>query len=473
MKVTKHIRPVSLVVVIIILVQYLLQTTGCAIIVAPTGGPKDSLPPVLMSALPKDSTKNFTENDKKIIFEFNEFVELKDIQKNLIVSPYPKTPPTVESKLRTVTVRLKDTLQVNTTYTLDFGNALQDINEGNILKNFTYIFSTGNEFDSRTLSGKVIVAETGNVDSTLTVFLYKNKTDSAVTKENPRYITRLDSTGRFTFKNLPADTFALYAWKDEGARRYFGSKQLFAFADSAVSTANDNAPITLYAFLESEEQRKPTTTTKSDSKEKSDDKRLKYITSLSNNKQDILDSLRITFESPLKNYDTTKLIFTAANFSPVTDYTLKIDSTNKEFTLKHNWIEDTAYHIIMEKDFAEDSTGKFITKSDTISFRTMKKDEYGSLRLRFSNFDASKNPLLVLLQNDKVKFSTPIESTQYRAKLFLPGEYIIRIVYDENKNGKWDTGSFFGTKRQPEKAQTFTKKLTVKANWDNEADVDL
>jgi hypothetical protein len=77
------------------------------------------------------------------------------------------------------------------------------------------------------------------------------------------------------------------------------------------------------------------------------------------------------------------------------------------------------------------------------------------------------------LQNDKVKFSTPLETSQFRARLFLPGEYVIRIVFDENKNGKWDTGTFFGTKKQPEKATTIKKKLTVKANWDNDVDVIL
>lgn len=475
MKASKFIQPFSIIVTFFVLLQFMVQSTGCAVIVAPQGGPKDSLPPVLVSATPKDSLTNFSDKDKKIIFEFNEFVDVKDIQKNLIVSPYPKVSPIVESKLKTVTVRIKDTLQPNTTYTLDFGNAIQDINEGNVLKHFSYIFTTGKTFDQHTLSGRVIVAETGNVDSTLTVFLYKNKIDSAITKENPRYIAKLDTMGRFTFKNLPADTFALYAWKDEGARRYFGSKQLFAFADSIFFTGHDNSPITLYAFLEPEQQKKTTTTnSKNDSKEKNkDDKRLKYTTSLQNGKQDILDSLRITFESPLKSYDTSKFSFTTGNFTPITGYTFNIDTTNKEFILHHKWLTDTPYHIILMKDFAQDSTGKYITKNDTLSFRTMKKEEYGTLRLRFSNLDLKRNPLLVLLQNDKIKFSTPLTTTQYRAKLFLPGEYTIRIVYDENKNGRWDTGTFFGTRKQPEKAQTVPKKLTVKANWDADMDVNL
>lgn len=478
MRITKHIQ-LPIIVSFLLVVIFIWQFTSCAVIVAPTGGPKDSLPPVLLSAVPKDSLKGF--NEKKIVFEFNEYVEVKEAQKNLIVSPYPKTTPNVEYKLRTVTVRLKDTLQPNTTYTLDFGDAIRDINEGNIAKHFTYIFTTGDHFDSNTFSGRVKVAESGNVDSTLTVFLYKNRQDSAVSKQRPSYIARLDSLGRFNFKNLPADTFAVYAWKDEGAARYFGNKQLFAFADNYIITSHDNppAPITLYAFFEPEDTSRKTYTPapkpqpQKEKDKNKDDKRLKFGTSLNNNKQDILDSLRITFESQLKTYDTSKFLFTRGDFMPIKDYTLNFDTSHKDFTLHHKWIADTPYHIILMKNFAEDSTGKFITKDDTLSFRTMRKEDYGSLRLRFSNLDLSKNPLLVLLQNDKIKFSAPLETSQFRAKLFLPGEYQIRIVYDENKNGKWDTGSFFGHRKQPEKATTINKKLTVKANWDNDVDVIL
>lgn len=478
MRTTKHIQ-LPIIVSFLLVIAFIWQFTSCAVIVAPTGGPRDSLPPVLMSAVPKDSLKGFTE--KRIVFEFNEYVEVKDVQKNLIVSPYPKTTPSVEYKLRTVTVRLKDTLQPNTTYTLDFGDAIRDINEGNIVKHFTYIFTTGNHFDKGTFSGKVIVAETGNVDSTLTVFLYKHREDSAVSKQRPSYIAKLDSTGRFNFRNLPADTFALYAWKDEGAARYFGNKQIFAFADNYIITSEENppAPVTLYAFFEPEDTSKkytpslPKQQTQKEKDKAKEDKRFKFSTSLTNGKQDILDSLRISFDSKVKTYDTSKFLFTRGDFTPIKDYSLNLDTSNKDFTLHHKWIADTPYHIILMKNFAEDSTGRFVTKDDTVSFRTMKKEEYGSLRLRFTNLDLSKKPLLVLLQNDKIKFSTPLETNQFRARLFLPGEYVIRIVYDENKNGKWDTGSFFGTKRQPEKATTIKKKLTVKANWDNDVDVIL
>src|SRR5437773_1032931 len=129
----------------------LITGTGCANMFPPEGGLRDSLPPELLKATPADSSKQFHAD--RITLTFDEFVQVQDIYKTLIISPIPKTQPNVDVKLRTVIVKFKDSLEPNTTYTLNFGNAIRDINEGNILKNFTYIFSTGPSFDSLMLCG--------------------------------------------------------------------------------------------------------------------------------------------------------------------------------------------------------------------------------------------------------------------------------------------------------------------------------
>ena len=133
----------------IIAVYYIITIggSGCAQIIPPTGGPKDTLAPVLLQAVPRDSTTNFTGN--KITLNFDEYVQLdNNLQEQLIVSPTPKVAPSIEAKLKTVTIKIKDTLEPNTTYSIDLGNALKDINEGNALRNFTYLFTTGSKFDS-------------------------------------------------------------------------------------------------------------------------------------------------------------------------------------------------------------------------------------------------------------------------------------------------------------------------------------
>jgi hypothetical protein len=174
--------------------------SGCANIIPPTGGPRDSLPPVLVSAIPETNSLLFTGN--RIVFTFDEYVELKEAQTNVVVSPFPKVSPIIESKLKTVSVKLKDTLEPNTTYTINFGNSIRDINEGNILRNFSYSFSTGSSIDSMECSGIVKLASNGKVDSTLIVMLHRNLDDSAVAKERPRYISHIDTGGHFHFVHL-------------------------------------------------------------------------------------------------------------------------------------------------------------------------------------------------------------------------------------------------------------------------------
>src|ERR1700752_4273641 len=194
-----------------------LVVSGCANIIPPAGGPRDSLPPLLVHANPPDSTTRFPGG--KIVLTFNEYVELNNSQENLIFSPIPKIEPFPEAHLRTITIRIKDTLEPNTTYSINFGRSIRDVNEGNEMKNFTYIFSTGNYLDSLELSGRVLMAETGKPDSSLIVILHRSLDDSAVAKENPRYFTRLDSGGHFTFRNLPSGTFRVYALKTEGGMK--------------------------------------------------------------------------------------------------------------------------------------------------------------------------------------------------------------------------------------------------------------
>jgi hypothetical protein len=103
----------------------------------------------------------------------------------------------------------------------------------------------------------------------------------------------------------------------------------------------------------------------------------------------------------------------------------------------------------------------------------MRQNEYGLVRLRLLNLDITKNPVLQFIQGDQVAYSRLLTNKEFYAKLFLPGEYNLRILYDENKNGVWDAGEFFLKHRQPEKVQLIPRKLTIKANWDNEVDIQL
>lgn len=463
--------------VIVIGLFIISSGSGCANIAPPTGGPRDSLPPVIVKLDPRDSGRLF--NEKKFTITFNEFVQVDEIQKNLIVSPTPKVSPIVDVKLRSVIVNIKDTLEPNTTYSFDFGNAIQDLNEGNIFKDFRYIFSTGTTIDTLAMAGRVLVAESGRADSTLVVMLHRSLDDSAVVKDRPRYVTRLDSAGYFTFRNIAAGTYRMYALKDESNQRKFISKeQLFAFEDSVVRSEDQKGNYLLYAFLE-----KDTSTKKLSSGLPAVEKKpparkenptLRVQTNNEGASFDLLENFEFDFSpEPLRKFDSTKVVLTDENFRPLRGYTFKRDTSNKKVQLLYPWVESTKYNILVDTLFAEDTSGRRIAATDTISFVTKKNAEYGLVRLRFLGLSLADNPVLQFIQGNDVRFSHTFTNNTFYARLFKPGEYELRIISDRNKNGVWDTGQFFGGHRQPEKVRRISRKVTVKANWDNEIDIQM
>ena len=307
----------------------LFSGSGCANIVPPSGGPRDSLPPVPVSATPKDSATMVKE--QKITITFDEFVELKEPNQKVIISPYPVKDAVIEHKLRTVTVRLKDSLLPNTTYNINFGDAIVDLNEGNILKNFQYIFSTGASLDSNELSGKVILAETGKTDSTMFALLYIKEEDSTVFKEKPMYVARVDGEGNFRFNNLPTGKFYVYALRDEdGNKRYTQGIEQFAFLDSTITVSTTTPAVQLYAFATEKERQKTTAT---------QDKKAGLIVSanLESGAFDLLDTFRLRYTKPIRSYDLSKIRLVQDSIQPVTNFSIINDSINKQLLLVNTW----------------------------------------------------------------------------------------------------------------------------------------
>jgi uncharacterized protein (DUF2141 family) len=356
------------------------------------------------------------------------------------------------------------------------------VNEGNVLKNFRYVFSTGPYIDSLELSGRVLLAETGKKDSTLIVMLHKNLDDSAVVNDRPRYVTRVDTGGRFTFRYLAPGTYNVFALKDEsGTRKYLSKSELFAFYNKPIVIQQSNEPITLYAYAEKEEPKKPAASqTSGQSKKEEKEKRLIVQTSLSNGELDLLGTLDLQFQTRLKTFDSTKIHLKNATYTDSFKYRLIRDTSNKKFTIAAKWVPDSPYRLILEKDFGEDSLGRKLLRADTIKIHARKESDYGEIRLRFKNLDISKHPVLLFIQSDKVKLSYPLTTSDFHKTLFPPGDYLLRILYDDNQNGVWDPGDFFGKHIQPEKVfpifipQKHKKaELTIKASWENDYDIRL
>ena len=448
-------------------------SVSCANIIPPSGGPRDTTPPQLLSVTPRDSTVNFRGD--RVTFNFDEYMDdPQDLSNNILFTPLFEVNPEIGVRSRTVTVRFRDSLLPNTTYTLNFGNALRDINEGNVLRNFVYTFSTGPTLDSLSLSGKVSLAENGRVDSTLVVVLHNVLADSAIRRLRPIYVARLDAEGNFRFNNLPRDTFAIYALGDATAnqRRYQRETQLFAFADQPVITGATRQ-VTLFAYKTEPQTAAAAGTVTARNTANNNDRRLRFTTTPATGTLDLQSDFVINFQTPLRTFDSTQVSLTSDSTFQPTRYTIFLDSARTALHFRSTWREGTRYNVILNRDFAEDSAGRKLLKTDTLDFTTKKAADYGQVNIRLRNLDAAKNPVLQFLQSDRVVFSAPVKGGTFTSRLFNPGEYDLRILYDTNDNGKWDPGQFSTLKRQPELTQPVSRKITVKPAWDNVFDISL
>lgn len=218
----------------------------CASMMTPSGGPRDSLPPVIVRMTPDNFAVNrpLTGHDK-IYIEFDEYVQLKDQQKEFYTSPAMKKKPTVTMRGKGIVVQLRDTLEPNTTYALDFGSMIRDNNEGNPLNGMRYVFSTGDEVDSMMMSG--YTADGYKADSVSKTFIWffpadsvewVPEYDSTIFKYKPAVIARAQTNGVFIAQNLKPVDYRIYAYEDKNDNQLYepGSDQI-GFAEGLYNPA--------------------------------------------------------------------------------------------------------------------------------------------------------------------------------------------------------------------------------------------
>jgi len=448
------------------------QLGGCANIVPPSGGPRDSIPPYAVYAKPKDSSTGIAP--REILISFNEYITTNALQEQLIVSPNMKNNPLVDQRLNMVRIRLSDSLNANTTYSLQFGNAIRDVNENNIIQNYTYVFSTGDQIDTGKLYGKVRIAETGLVDSSLIAVLHPIDNDSAIYKDKPTYYTRINGQGIFEFKFLPAKAFNVYVVPNDYNKRYDDSTKLFAFLNTTVHAATTKDSIQLYAFEAAPKKEKKIMGIAGAKNTKKQSPILKYSSNLEGKEKDILSPLVLNFETPVHLNDSFKIYINDTNLVQQAGATVLVNATNKQqVDIDFPWEADTDYKLLLPQKSIHDSLSNFLIKADTIRFKTKPESSYGTAILRINGFQQFENPVLLLIQDQKVKFSYPITQNVLRIPLLPPGDYQLKLLLDANQNGHWDTGKFIGKKLQPELVRNLNLILNIRSNWDNEMNLIL
>ena len=199
----------------------------------PEGGPKDETPPQVVEEVPLSYTTNFKA--KRVNIYFDEFVQLNDINNKFIFSPPVKKDPKVSLKGKYVQVAIPDSLRENTTYSLDFADAIVDNNESNPLGFYRYVFSTGERIDTLELGGTVVNAESYEPVMGVLVALYEKSGDSIPLKELPDYIARTDSSGNFRLTNLREGHYRVMAIEDANRdKMYTPESEMFAWMDTTV-----------------------------------------------------------------------------------------------------------------------------------------------------------------------------------------------------------------------------------------------
>jgi len=226
-------RNVTAIILIVLTTACCLFSHSCAnTTAAPSGGPKDTIPPVLISIEPADRTLNMPLADVDIALTYDEYTVVKDAS-GIYLSPPTKHAPTAKVKGKSILVTLKDTLSPNTTYTIDFNNALADNNEGNMAPRFTYVFSTGETIDSMYITGTVLDCEKLTPVPNVLVALYDDLSDSACMVSLPAAATRTDEWGFFVIRNIKPQPYQIYAYTDaDKDNLYLQGEDFIAFHDT-------------------------------------------------------------------------------------------------------------------------------------------------------------------------------------------------------------------------------------------------
>lgn len=359
-----------------------IALSRCAQESTPQGGPKDEKAPMVKKSTPANKSLHFTADKIKITFD--EFIKPTGFAQTLVSPPVDKR-PVYHVEGRTLTIKLKSPLRDSTTYTINFGDDLQDLNESNKAANFTYVFSTGSYIDSQRIDGTVLLAKDNTPTEDIVVSLYPKDSVDGILKSKPYYFAKTDKAGNFKIENIKAAQYRLYALKDQNYNYLYDQpNELIAFSDTIINLA-DTLPKNVKLHLFSENRQK-----------------LK----LSEAKSLGPGQLQIIYNKPVNNFKLDWNSYSASDFA----YTYPTNDTIIYWYSKYYAEKDSFY----------------LTANDTIldtlrmELKSIKKDSLAtgnklpfsivnqSLAKRKDSVNTQNKSFQELLKPFKISFSVPI-----------------------------------------------------------------
>lgn len=228
----------------------LIVLTSCAIVITPSGGTADKIPPKVKGEKPINQSLNFKSN--KIEIYFDEYIKINNLSQELIISPPLDEIPKIMAKNKKLIIEFKGNLKDNTTYNLLFGRSIMDIHEDNVLEDYQYVFSTGPTIDSLQVTGNLKDAYTGDIGADTRVMIYDQGCDTCLYKGKPMYYARSDKNGAFSIKNIKEGNYNIFAVKDENNNFRCEKGESVGFYDSSLNLINNKEDISVRLFKEEE-----------------------------------------------------------------------------------------------------------------------------------------------------------------------------------------------------------------------------
>lgn len=464
----------------------------------------------------------------QIVVSFDEWVQLKDVYTQLIVSPPLPAGPEIKLKGKSVVIDLPDSLREETTYTLQFGNAIADLNEGNVLENFAFVFSTGERLDSATLGGLVIDAVTLKPAEGIWVMLYPFLEDSAVYVRKPEYISKTNKAGQWSIANIRPDAFRIVALKDLNLNYLFDqAAEWIGWLDDPVVTAGSATQLpdilispreipvriteilhpgqgwlklvmpglqalpamtfvppiddltrvaekdTLHLFYETARKYSGKVILGADTSQIRPPSDLP-LTSRPLRISPLLGKLfpglpvEILSDVPLATIDPGRvsLVLDTTGAFP---FTLTRDTLNpRKMLLNASWKAPGTYALTLQKGAITDIWGR-TSDSLGVRFNMPAFDAFGEMILLPDGLDTTRQYVIQIKSGETVidrKILSGVRAARWRKKGLPPTKLTIEMIEDLNRNGRWDGGDY-PTRRQPERRQIFTPD-NLRAGWEVE-----